>query len=124
MWFKDSLLLIRRCMTLSSIVQGIMVDQAALEKLLLNEAKLYLPNARLSRPIRDADDSFALASFPLRLIPGIIDLKADPGDSVDLSTSQPERVGQLGKKIDFFLKSTRARSFSQNPNFKGDFEKW
>lgn len=74
MWFKDSLLLIRRGMTLSSFAQGIMVDQAALEKLLLNEAKLYLPNARLSRPIKDADDSFVLASFPLRLMPGAIDL--------------------------------------------------
>lgn len=74
MWFKDSLLLIRRGMTLTSFAQGIMVDQAALEKLLLDEAKLYLPNARLCRPIEGADDSFVLASFPLRLIPGTINL--------------------------------------------------
>lgn len=74
MWFKDSLLMIRRGMTLTSFAQAVMVDQAALEKLLLKEAKLYLPNARLSRPIEDADDSFVLASFPLRLIPGNINL--------------------------------------------------
>jgi signal transduction histidine kinase len=74
MWFKDSLLLIRRGMTLTSFAQGIMVDQAALEKLLLDEAKIYLPNARLCRPIEGADDSYVLASFPLRLIPGTINL--------------------------------------------------
>jgi signal transduction histidine kinase len=74
LWLMDSLLLIRRGMTLTSFAQGIMVDQAALEKLLLDEAKLYLPNARFCRPIEGADDSFVLASFPLKLIPGTINL--------------------------------------------------
>ncbi len=74
LWFMDSLLLIRRGMTLTSFAQGIMVDQVALEKLLLDEAKLYLPNAKLCRPIEGADDSFVLASFPLKLIPGNINL--------------------------------------------------
>jgi hypothetical protein len=31
----------------------------------------------------------------------LFDLESDPGESMDLSASQPERVGQLGKKIDF-----------------------
>lgn len=74
LWFKDSLFLIRRGMTLTTFAQGILVDHAALEKILLKEAAIYLPNARLCRPTEGADDSFVLASFPLKLIPGSIGL--------------------------------------------------
>jgi signal transduction histidine kinase len=74
LWFKDSLFLIRRGMTLATFAQGILVDHKALEKTLLNEATFYLPNAKLCRPIEGADDSFVLASFPLKLVPGSLDL--------------------------------------------------
>lgn len=74
LWFKDSLFLIRRGMTLATFAQGILVDHKALEKSLLNEATFYLPNAKLCRPIEGADDSFVLASFPLKLVPGSLDL--------------------------------------------------
>ena len=74
LWFKDSLFLIRRGMTLTRFAQGILVDHAALETTLLKEAATLLPNARLSRPVEGADDSFVLASFPLKLVPGSIDL--------------------------------------------------
>ncbi len=72
LWFKDSLFLIRRGMTLTTFAQGILVDHAALEKILLKEATVYLPNAKLCRPTEGADDSFVLASFPLKLVPGSI----------------------------------------------------
>jgi arylsulfatase A-like enzyme len=72
--------------------------------------------------VRDGKWKLIRWAWPART--ELFDLEADPGESVDLSASQPERVGQLEEKINFFLKSTRARSFSQNPNFKGDFEKW
>ncbi len=74
LWFKDSLFLIRRGMTLATFAQGILVDHKALEKTLLNEATFYLPNAKLCRPVEGADDSFVLASFPLKLVPGSLDL--------------------------------------------------
>jgi signal transduction histidine kinase len=74
LWFKDSLFLIRRGMTLTTFAQGILVDHALLEKILLKEATVYLPNARLCRPVEGADDSFVLASFPLKLVPGSIGL--------------------------------------------------
>jgi arylsulfatase A-like enzyme len=54
----------------------------------------------------------------------LFDLESDPGESMDLSANQPERVGQLGKKIDLYLKNSHAHSFAQNPNFEGNFEKW
>ena len=54
----------------------------------------------------------------------LFDLDADPSESNDLSTKNPELVDRLGKEIDSFLKNTQARSFTQNPNFKGSFEKW
>lgn len=74
LWFKDSLFLIRRGMTLTTFAQGILVDRAALENILLKEATVYLPNAKLCRPMEGADDSFVLASFPLKLVPGSIGL--------------------------------------------------
>lgn len=74
LWFKDSLFLIRRGMTLTTFAQGILVNHAALEKILLKEATVYLPNAKLCRPVEGADDSFVLASFPLKLVPGSINL--------------------------------------------------
>ncbi|MES2980934.1 MAG: HAMP domain-containing sensor histidine kinase [Verrucomicrobiota bacterium] len=74
LWFKDSLFLIRRGMTLTTFAQGILVNRAALEKILLKEAAVYLPNAKLCRPVEGADDSFVLASFPLKLVPGSINL--------------------------------------------------
>ncbi len=77
LWFKDSLFLIRRGMTLTTFAQGILVDHALLEKILLKEATVYLPNARLCRPVEGADDSFVLASFPLKLVPGSIGLSPE-----------------------------------------------
>lgn len=74
LWFKDSLFLIRRGMTLTTFAQGIMVNHVELEKILLKEAMVYLPNAKLCRPTEGADDSFVLASFPLKLVPGSIGL--------------------------------------------------
>jgi len=74
LWFKDSLFLIRQGMTLTTFAQGILVDHTALEKILLKEATALLPSAKLCRPVEGADDSFVLASFPLKLVPGSIDL--------------------------------------------------
>ncbi len=74
LWFKDSMFLIRRGMTLTTFAQGILVNHTALEKILLKEAMVYLPNAKLCRPVEGADDSFVLASFPLKLVPGSINL--------------------------------------------------
>ncbi|MFN4872345.1 MAG: sulfatase [Akkermansiaceae bacterium] len=54
----------------------------------------------------------------------LFDLEVDPGESNDLSAKQPELVDRLSKEINFFLKNTQARSFTQNPNFKGSFKKW
>lgn len=72
-WYKDSLFLIRRGLTITSFAQGILVDHAALEEILLKEAAL-LPEAKLSRPVEGADDSLVLASFPFKLVPGSIGL--------------------------------------------------
>jgi arylsulfatase A-like enzyme len=54
----------------------------------------------------------------------LFDLEADPGEIKDLAANQPELIERLGKEIDSFLKNTQAHPFSQNPSFKGDFEKW
>ncbi len=74
LWFKDTLFLIRKGMTLTTFAQGILIDHESLKKILLKEAEVYLPNASLSRPAEGADDSFVLASFPLKLVPGSLNL--------------------------------------------------
>jgi arylsulfatase A-like enzyme len=54
----------------------------------------------------------------------LFDLEADPGESQDLSSKQPEMVAKFEKKIDSYLMETGARSFTKNPNFDGEFKKW
>lgn len=72
--------------------------------------------------IRDGKWKLIRWAWPART--ELFDLEADPGESNDLSSAQPERVVELEKEIDSFLRETQARSFSQNPNFSGKFEKW
>ena len=72
--------------------------------------------------IRDGKWKLIRWAWPART--ELFDLEVDPGESNDLSAKQPELVDRLGKEINFFLKNTQARSFTQNPNFKGSFEKW
>jgi signal transduction histidine kinase len=74
LWFKDSLFLIRRGMTITTFAQGILIDHSALEKILLNEANTLLPKAELCRPVQGEDDSLVLASFPFKLVPGSLGL--------------------------------------------------
>ena len=69
-WFDGSLFLIRRGMTMKSFAQGTLVDDAALRKILLAEARPLLPDASLVPSGNGGDDSFNLASFPFNLRPG------------------------------------------------------
>lgn len=71
-WFDGSLFLIRRGMTRKSFTQGTLVDDAALRKILLAEARPLLPEASLVPSGNGGDDSFNLASFPFNLRPGSI----------------------------------------------------
>lgn len=74
-WFDDSLFLIRRGMTITNFAQGILVDTHGLKELLITEAAQLLPNATLvksTKPSGERDDSFVLASFPFRLVPGTL----------------------------------------------------
>lgn len=74
-WFDDSLFLIRRGMTITNFAQGILVDSKELKQLLITEAAQLLPNATLvqsTKPSGIRDDSFVLASFPFRLVPGTL----------------------------------------------------
>ncbi|MEP2774392.1 MAG: HAMP domain-containing sensor histidine kinase [Luteolibacter sp.] len=74
-WFGDSLFLIRRGMTITNFAQGILIDTEGLKKLLLTEAAQLLPNATLAESIKPSDvrdDSFVLASFPFKLVPGTL----------------------------------------------------
>ncbi len=71
-WFENSLFLIRRGMTLKTYSQGSLVDEEKLRQLLLKEATQLLPGAQLTRAGNEPEDSFILASFPFKLIPGSI----------------------------------------------------
>lgn len=72
--------------------------------------------------VRDGKWKLIRWAWPART--ELFDLEADPGESNDLSTKQPELVQRLEKETDSFLKNTQARPFSRNPNFEGSFEKW
>lgn len=76
-WDNDSLFLIRQGRTMKSFAQGSLVDLRKLKSLLLSEIKPLLPTATLTKTGGEADESFALASFPLLLVPG--KLGAIPG---------------------------------------------
>ncbi len=69
-WFDGSLFLIRRGMTMKSFAQGTLVDDAALREMLLAEARPLLPDSSLVASGNGGDDSFNLASFPFKLLPG------------------------------------------------------
>lgn len=74
-WLDDSLFLIRRGMTITNFAQGILVDTERLQELFIAEAAQLLPNATLiqsTKPSGLRDDSFVLASFPFRLLPGTL----------------------------------------------------
>lgn len=75
LWFEGSLFLIRRGMTFANYAQGTLVDEEKLKALLLAEARQLLPAATLIRVEREPDDSFVLASFPFKLVPGNIGAK-------------------------------------------------
>jgi arylsulfatase A-like enzyme len=72
--------------------------------------------------VRDGKWKLIRWGWPARI--ELFDLEADPGESQDISATQPELVERLGKEIDSFLKNTQAHPFHPNPNFKGDFDKW
>ncbi len=72
--------------------------------------------------VRDGKWKLIRWSWPART--ELFDLEADPGESQNVSSAQPELVERLGKEIDSFLNNTRAYAFTQNPNFDGSFEKW
>jgi signal transduction histidine kinase len=71
-WYSGSLFLIRRGMTLNSFAQGSLVEEGKLKSILLTEASQLLPAADLIRATDEPDDSFMLASFPFKLVPGSI----------------------------------------------------
>jgi signal transduction histidine kinase len=70
LWFEGSLFLIRRGMTFANYAQGTLVDEGKLKEQLLAEARPLLPGAKLIRVENEPDDSFVLASFPFKLMPG------------------------------------------------------
>lgn len=72
--------------------------------------------------IRDGKWKLIRWEWPVRT--ELFDLEADPGETKNLSASEPELVDQLNQKIDAFLKETKAYLPVKNPNFKGEFEKW
>ncbi len=95
-WFEGSLFLIRRGMTFANYAQGTLVDEEKLKELLLAEARQLLPDASLIRVENQPDDSFVLASFPFKLVPG--SMGATPA-SIPRTISASLLVGWLAALI-------------------------
>jgi signal transduction histidine kinase len=93
LWFKNSLFLVRRGMTMTTFTQGTLVDDAKLKELLLAEATQNLPEAKLTAVEGERGDSLILASFPFRLIPGGIG--AAPGSTPQTSIPQTISISLL-----------------------------
>lgn len=72
--------------------------------------------------IRDGKWKLIRWAWPARS--ELFDLETDPGESTDLAAKHPQRVAELEKEIDSFLRETRAWSFTKNPNFSGKFDEW
>ncbi len=69
--FRDGhLFLVRSGVTVRTFTQGSLVDESALKELLLADSRKRLPDATLEREERGRGDSFVLASFPFKLLPG------------------------------------------------------
>ena len=54
----------------------------------------------------------------------LYDLEADPGESKNLASEEPEIVGDMSSRIISFLGATKAYRPAKNPDFKGEFRKW
>ncbi|WP_411826296.1 sensor histidine kinase [Luteolibacter sp. AS25] len=70
--FEDSLFLIRQGVSNRRFLQGSLVDEKAIIQRLLSEASPLLPDARLEAAPTSSGDSFVLASFPFKLLPGTL----------------------------------------------------
>ncbi len=72
--------------------------------------------------IRDGKWKLIRWAWPART--ELFDIEADPGESNNLAENQSDVVDRLQKEIDSFLRETHAHSFSRNPDFSGNFNKW
>ncbi len=95
-WHDDSLFLLRRG-TAAGFAQGSLVDEKKLRRLLLSEALQLLPHASLISAPDDPDDSFILASFPFKLVPGGIGATAP--EAIPRTISLSLLVGWLAAVI-------------------------
>ncbi len=95
-WNDGALFLIRRG-TAAGFAQGSLVDDGKLQALLLSEAIQLLPRASLIPAPDDPDDSFILASFPFKLVPGGIGAIAP--ESIPRTISLSLFVGWLAALI-------------------------
>ncbi|HVK57785.1 MAG TPA: HAMP domain-containing sensor histidine kinase [Candidatus Kapabacteria bacterium] len=74
-WFGDALVLVRRVLVQKQeYVQGVWVDWRALQKQLVDSIADLLPAARLEPIQSTSEDPRLLASLPVRLIPGPVEL--------------------------------------------------
>lgn len=75
-WIRSHLFLLKPLAGKSRAVSGAWIDLPALQDRLLAEARDLLPGARLIPAEAPTDDGLVLASFPLRLAPGPMPVRA------------------------------------------------